>query len=95
MSIATNILQFLKKKASGEDVQTPEGLCPNCWGRQEYGGQFFEKLKNHTTDINKDEPEIGWITDYAEKHLKGIKLNHIDGALVCATCKYSFRPVDS
>ena len=86
-------MQFLKRKNSGKEVNIPEGLCPNCWGRQEYGGQFFEKLKNHAIDINTDEPEIGWITDYTEKHIKGIKLNNQDGALVCSKCKYSFRPV--
>ena len=93
MSTATNILMFLKKRAAGENVTAPEGLCPNCWGQQEYGGQFFKVMKNHTVDINTDEPEIGWITDYAAKHLQGIKLELKDEGLVCPTCKNVFQPV--
>ena len=94
MNIAESILKYLKLSEDKRKSEAPEGICPNCWGREEYGGHFFERLKNHSLDINRDEPEIGWITDYAEKHLKGIKLNNVDGALVCAKCKFSFRQVE-
>ena len=90
MNIVQSLLDHLKsnKKVS----EAPEGLCPNCWGRQEYGGNFYEAVKNHGLDVNSKYPEVGWIKDYAETHLKGIKLETTDEAVACPNCKISFKP---
>ena len=82
---------ILKKKSTGESV-VPEGFCPNCWGKQEYGGQFFEAVKNHHVDINEQNPQIGWIQDYYEKHLQGIQLEPKHEHEVCRNCKLIYRP---
>ncbi|MGB5238695.1 MAG: hypothetical protein WBN59_13785 [Flavobacteriaceae bacterium] len=91
MNIVTSLIVYLKvdKKTGGKDA--PEGLCPNCWGRQEYGGNFYEAVKNHGLDVNTKQPEIGWIKDYAEKHLKGIRLETTDDSVACPSCKISYR----
>ena len=94
MKIADSIIHFLKSGQEKKKSIAPQGICPNCWGREEYGGHFYERLKNHGVDINSSDPDIGWINDYAEKHLRGIKLHEEEGALVCSKCKYSFKQVD-
>ena len=91
MSIAENILEYLRK-GKKEDL-APHGLCPNCWGNQEYGGQFYEAIKNHGLDINAANPEIGWIQDYAEKNLHKIKLEDHGDEYVCPACKITYRPL--
>lgn len=94
MNITKSLLAHLKKNKSLTKNKAPEGLCPNCWGRQEYGGNFYEAVKNHGLDANTKEPEVGWIKDYAVKHLKGIKLENSDDGTVCQKCKISYRLKD-
>jgi hypothetical protein len=91
MDLVQSLLNLLRKgqKETKEDV--PEGLCPNCWGRQEYGGKFFEASKNYDSDINSKNPKLGWIQEYANKHLLDIQLKKKDDQLICNKCKVNYR----
>jgi hypothetical protein len=94
MSLVNSLLSFLQKtSAETNNNAVPEGFCPNCWGREEYGGQFFEAVKNHRTDINSIDPRVGWIQDYADKHLSGIQLKQESDHFVCPKCKVTYRPL--
>ena len=92
MNIVTSLLDYLKANKRPIKEEAPDGLCPNCWGRQEYGGNFYEAVKNHGLDVNTKYPEVGWIKDYAETHLKGIKLEQKDDSIGCPSCKISYKP---
>jgi len=92
MKLLNALLSHLKKKDTHEHEDVPAGMCPNCWGREEYGGKFFEAVKNNVVDINHADPHVGWIQDYANKHLKGIALVHREGNHECDTCKISYKP---
>ena len=50
MNLLNSLLNLLKKKEPQSKNNHPEGVCPNCWGRHEYGGQFFEAVKNNNFD---------------------------------------------
>ena len=91
MNIVTSLLDYLKAYKRPDKEEAPDGLCPNCWGRQEYGGNFYEAVKNHGLDVNTKYPEVGWIKDYAETHLKGIKLEQKDDSIGCPSCKISYK----
>ncbi len=90
-NILESLLNFLKKKPSHGDGTTPGGLCPNCWGQQEYGGKFFEAVKNYNVDINAKDPSVGWVREYANKYLTGIELKKQDDELVCQKCKLVYK----
>jgi hypothetical protein len=91
MSIAKSLLELLKKKDKIDSKEAPEGMCPNCWGTQEYSGKFYEASKNFDADVNTPNPNIGWIQDYANKNLKGIALHeHVEGQ-VCEHCKVVYK----
>lgn len=90
MSVFQSILNFLTKKETTQ--KAPTGFCPNCWGRQEYEGQFFVAMKNEGVDINNISDKKGWVQDYADKHLSGIRLNLEDENLVCSKCKITYKP---
>ena len=92
MALVENLLNYLTKNKEPKLNTAPEGLCPNCWGRQEYGGNFYNAVKNHGLDVNSKYPEVGWIKDYAETHLKGIRLEVSDDAVGCPTCKITYKP---
>ena len=85
------LLNLLGKKNPSND-ETPEGYCPNCWGREEYGGQFFEASKNINVDVNSKDAKIGWVQEYANKHLSGIELQAEGDNFVCNKCKLTYRP---
>jgi hypothetical protein len=72
MNLIDNILMFFKRKNETELEEAPLGFCPNCWGRQEYGGQFFEVIKKERVDINSKDPNRGWIQEYVDKNLSDI-----------------------
>ena len=92
MKLLEALINLLKTKNTGEEVAAPEGVCPNCWGREEYGGQFYEAIKNRGIDATHPEKNAGWIQEYAETHLKGIHLARQGDQDVCPKCKVSYRP---
>jgi hypothetical protein len=96
MSLLNSILNFLKKtpKATIDNNVVPEGLCSNCWGYQEYGGEFFEAVKNHDADVNSKNPNIGWVEEYANKHLSGIELKQKGDSMVCPNCKINYKIIE-
>lgn len=95
VSLATSLINFLKGHPSPNAEETPEGVCPNCWGKTEYSGQFYEAIKNNNVDVNSANPNIGWVQDYANKHLSGIKLNDQGENQVCNSCKVTYRKTDA
>lgn len=88
MNIVQSIIQFLQNPKS--DQKAPDALCPNCWGRTEYAGKFYEAAKNENVDINRPNDQLGWIQDYANKHLLGIRLKPVDGEIICQTCEVTY-----
>lgn len=90
MSLINELIRVAKSKISPSD-EPPEGLCPNCWGRQHYGDQYFEAVKNHGLDVNSIDGNVGWVQEYAEKYLQGIKLIDTGDKYTCQTCKITYR----
>ncbi|MGB5698234.1 hypothetical protein [Muriicola sp.] len=92
MNLIDNVLKLLKRRKEEELKEVPEGFCPNCWGREEYGGQFFKAVKKEGIDINSSNPNRGWIQDYVDKNLSEIRLHQKDDMLICNKCKIAYRP---
>jgi hypothetical protein len=96
MDFTTSLLNFLKKKDTPEEPAAPDGICPNCWGRDEYGGHFYARVKQENLDVNSKDSNTGWIQAYANKHLSGIALKRTGNGetLVCENCKVSYQHSD-
>ena len=91
MSIISSLIELIKKD---DPKVAPEGICPNCWGRQEYGGKFYEALKQQTFDVTKIEDSTrGWIEDYVDKNLSEIKLHQNGDEQICNKCRVSYKEV--
>jgi hypothetical protein len=69
-----------------EELSTPNEFCPNCWGRQEYGGNFVEAVKKEKIDLHNLENKRGWVRAYAQKYLHSIKLKTSNGKQICTSC---------
>ena len=86
------LLDYLKSilKAKKEIQTEPSGYCPNCWGRQEYGGKFYKAVKTEGINTENIEAKKGWIQAYAQKNLTGIELNKQDSKLICNNCRVAY-----
>jgi hypothetical protein len=81
---------FKSKKNKYPQPEALNDYCPNCWGREEYGGKFYQVAKSRGIDVNSKEPQQGWIKEYADNHLSHLKLKkHADG-LICEGCKLNY-----
>lgn len=65
----------------------PTGVCPNCWGDQEYGNTVRKKYKDAQIAVNNKESRHAFIQDFAVTHLKGIQLKSTVHGTECPTCK--------
>ncbi len=89
MTIIESIKKYFKNKIENKETSSaPEGVCPNCWGKQEWDGHFYElmRAKNIT-------PE----TDTYNSFKKEIVTKYIDGIVLkedtytCTTCNMKYN----
>ncbi|WP_394750836.1 hypothetical protein [Spongiimicrobium salis] len=82
---------FFKKlfgsKKEDEFSKVPAGVCPNCWGDQEYGNIIREKYKDIQIEVNNRTRKHAFIQDFIVTHLNGITLKSSLHGLECPTCK--------
>ena len=85
-----SLISFFKRSKEETNNEVPEGLCPNCWGKQEYNNQVRELYRDKQIDINNHEANHSFIQDFAVKHLSGIHLIKEDKGYLCPTCKVKY-----
>ncbi len=90
MSLFENVKNYLS--GGTPKVETPEEYCPNCWGRQEYEGQFLKAIEKESIDLNNVNEKKGWIQAYAVEHFEGIKGKAKNDVLECNSCKVTYQP---
>lgn len=92
-----NWLNYAKEliRGKGDTASIPEGVCPNCWGRQEYGNKMYQALEDEGIDLNNAEARLGWIEAYAVKHFDGIKVPRkpTEEQYECAVCKTRYESI--
>ena len=88
MNVINNLKNYFKLKSENKKTtQTPEGICPNCWGKQEWDGEFYKKIKvNNITPEHKEYDNF--IHEVAQKLTK-ITLKK--DVLICETCEKSYK----
>ena len=88
-----SLLDFFKKK---DKTETPEGVCPNCWGRQEYEGEFIEVAEDRQIDINNHDSTAtrAFVQEFVTTHLDGIRLIKDGNSFTCPSCKTGYKTVN-
>lgn len=89
-TITQSLVSFFKRPASETKDSVPEGLCPNCWGSQEYDGQIRRLYKDKQIDVNNHEANYAFIQDFVVTHLDGIRLKKGANSLECPTCQVQY-----
>jgi len=82
-------------KGKGRSKATPEGVCPNCWGRQEYGNKMYKAIEEEGIDLNNVESKLGWIEAYVVEYFDGIKVSRkpTEEQYECAACKMRYESI--
>jgi len=81
------LVNFFKQSAEKTQGKIPEGLCPNCWGEQEYDKMVRELFEDMQIDVNNHKANYGFIQDFVVTQLNGIKLVKGNNSFECPTCK--------
>ncbi len=88
MNIITSLKNYFETKAKGNNtLKSPEGICPNCWGKQEWDNEYYTKIK-----VNNITPEDNTYTSFI--HEVADKLDKItlkEDILICETCNVSYK----
>jgi hypothetical protein len=86
MGIITNLLNYFTPSDS-QNPETPDGLCPNCWGNQEYDNIIREMYEDKQIDVNNKEANHAFIQEFVVNRVSGITLKKGANGYTCPTCK--------
>ncbi len=81
------LIGFFKQPSEETKGKTPEGLCPNCWGHQEFDNQIRELYADKQIDVNNHQANYTFIQDFMISNLTGIKLIKGNSGMECPTCR--------
>lgn len=74
MDIIDNIIQYFKSENKKEELVSPEGTCPVCWGKQEYDGKIRTLLKDKQIEINNHKASYMIIQEFMTHNIDGVEL---------------------
>ncbi len=84
MSLIENLKNFFSKIDKQEKTAAaPEGICPNCWGRGEWEGEYYKFKKGEGGNPSKATYN-SFVQDVA-RQLDKIMVE--EDSFVCETCK--------
>ena len=85
MDFFENLLDYFKKPKEETENQAPEGVCPLCWGYQEYDHKIHKLFEDDQIDVINHEKKYTLIHKFLEENIDGIRL--IKGEVdVCPKC---------
>lgn len=89
------LISFFKKTAKETKGETPEGLCPNCWGEQEYDNTVRKMYVDKQIDVNNRDANYAFIQDFVVNSVNGIKLIKGNIGFECPRCKRTFNDINN
>jgi hypothetical protein len=86
MEIVQSLIAFFKKSNDETKNETPDGICPNCWGSQEYDNKIRKLYKDKQIDVNNKDANHAFIQNFVVNQLDGITLKKGNDGLQCNAC---------
>jgi hypothetical protein len=90
MMMIENLIKFFKKTKEETTGKAPEGVCPNCWGAQEYDNKVRELYRDKQIDVNNHEANYAFIQDFVVNNINGIKLIRDGERSLCPSCRTNY-----
>jgi len=81
------LLDYFNKPKEETENLAPEGVCPVCWGHQEYDHKIRKLFKDKQIDVKNHKIKYAFIRQFVKEHIDGIRLvkSEVD---TCPTCGY-------
>lgn len=86
MQLIDRLVGYFNNPKSQEQG-APEGLCPNCWGNQQYDNIIREMYVDKQIDVNNSEANHTFIQKFVVERVNGITLKKGNNGYTCPTCK--------
>jgi hypothetical protein len=86
MNLIDNIINFFNQPEDATKGKTPKGICPSCWGYQEYDNKFRELYRDKQIDVNNHKEHYMFIQDFVITNIEGIHLKEGEIKYFCPTC---------
>ena len=90
MSLVDTLTNFFGKSKSETEGKTPEGVCPNCWGKQEYDNVMRELYEDKQIDVNNHKANYAFVQEFIVNRIEGITLIKGANSSECPTCKVKY-----
>ncbi len=85
MDFSKNLLDYFKKPKEETENQAPEGVCPLCWGYQQYDHKIRNLFEDDQIDVNHHKKKYTLIRRFVKEYVDGIRLLKGEDE-VCPTC---------
>lgn len=85
MEILESLINFFSKPQDETMAETPEGVCPLCWGHQEYDHKIRQLFKDKQLDVNNHKKRYMIVQQFVKENIDGIKLKK-GKTIECPTC---------
>ncbi len=85
MDFFENMLDYLKRPKEETESQAPEGVCPVCWGYQEYDHKIRKLFKDDQIDVIHHKKKYTRTLWFVKKYIEGIRLREGE-TQTCPTC---------
>ena len=88
MNLIENIKSYFLAKSNNEETGlSPEGICPNCWGRQEWEGNIYKQIK-----ANNITPESNTYNSFINEVVTKLdKITLKEDTYKCTTCNVKYE----
>lgn len=74
MDFYDQIINYFKKPESETKDTTPEGVCPVCWGYQEYDHEIRTIFKDDQIDVINNRKKYTQTKRFLKEKIEGIRL---------------------
>ncbi|MFT5779714.1 MAG: hypothetical protein ACI837_002673 [Crocinitomicaceae bacterium] len=81
------LISFFKGSSVETKGKTPEGICPNCWGEQEFDNVIRDMYEDKQIDVNNHSANYAFIQDFVVSRINGIHLKKGNNGMECPTCR--------
>ncbi len=85
MNFFEQILEYFKRPVEETKDRAPEGVCPVCWGYQEYDRKIRTILEDEALDVIHRKKKYVYIRKFLKEHIDGIRLKKPE-IHICPKC---------
>ncbi len=93
MDLTEHLLNFFNKPIEETENQAPDGVCPICWGYQEYDHKIRKLFEDMQIDVINHKRKFTFMRQFVKEHISGIRL--VEGEVeICPACGFEHPKTD-